>query len=101
MHPPFSSLPLRIVAITSILIALAALIVSMDLRAETHGEQPIESLSSSNSGEISDPRVPLNTCTIDSWNATNTANAPEAGVTFLGAGGMRVAIAAGYEHFSG
>ena len=30
-----------------------------------------------------------------------TANAPEAGVTFLGAGGLRVAIPAGYEHFSG
>ena len=30
-----------------------------------------------------------------------TANALEAGVTFLGAGGLRVAIVAGYEHFSG
>jgi len=30
-----------------------------------------------------------------------TFNALEAGVTFLGAGGLRVAIPAGYEHFSG
>jgi len=55
MRPPIPSFPLRILGVTSALIALVGLFVILDLRTPRHGQQATQRVSTRQSGESSLP----------------------------------------------